>query len=87
MTALVAQPQLVAICLWVLLAFVFAVIPSKDNHWFRAYILIAIGVPLLIWVTVTGGPGYGVLGLVAGASFLRWPLVYLFRWVKRRLGR
>lgn len=82
-----SDPQLVGICLWVLLAFVMAVVPSTDNHWRRAYVLMAIGFPLLIWVTLTGGIWYGLLGLIAGGSFLRWPVYFLFRWIKRQVAR
>ena len=86
MNWLLRDPQLVAICLWVLLAFVMAIIPSTDNHWRRAYVLMAIGFPLLVWVTWTGGIWYGLLALVAGASFLRWPLIFLVRWIRRQLA-
>ena len=70
-------------CLWVIAANVLAMIPSKDNYWRRAYFLIAIGVPLLGYVTCQNGPVWGLIFLIAGASILRWPLVYLGRWVKR----
>ena len=87
MSWLATDPQMAAICLWVLVAFIMAIIPSTDNHWRRAYVLMAAGFPLLIWVTWTGGLWYGVLALAAGASFLRWPLYYLCLWVKRQLAR
>ncbi|MBE0413553.1 DUF2484 family protein [Yoonia sp.] len=87
MNGLWSDPQLLGLCLWVVLAFVLAMIPSRDNHWRRAYVLIAIGVPLLVWVTWTGGIWYGVLGLVAGGSFLRWPLFYFWRWIRRKAAR
>lgn len=76
-----------AICLWVLLAFVMAAIPSSDNHWRRAYVLIAIGTPLLIWLTWTGSLLYGVVFILVAASVLRWPLIYLFRWARRQFAR
>lgn len=77
---------LVAICLWVVLAFVMQSIPSNDHHWRRAYVLIAIGLPLLIWVTWTQGVLMGVLGLLVGASVLRWPLIYLYRWLRQQVS-
>ncbi|EPX81241.1 UDP-N-acetylenolpyruvoylglucosamine reductase [Litoreibacter arenae DSM 19593] len=64
-----------------------AMLPSRDNHWRRAYALIAIGVPLLGWVTYENGPLVGLICLAAGASMLRWPLRYLARHVSRRLPR
>ena len=76
--------SLLAICLWVVLAFVMQIIPSNDNHWRRAYVLIGVGLPLLIWVTLRSGPLMGVLGLVVGAMVLRWPLLFFYRWLRRR---
>lgn len=70
-------------CLWALIANVLAMLPSKDQHWRNAYILIAIGVPILGFVTVQHGPWLGLLILAAGASILRWPVIYLGRWIKR----
>ena len=74
-------------CVWLVLANVLAMIPSRDNHWARAYVLIGLGVPLVGWVTWANGPIVGLLVLAAGASVLRWPLIYLGRWVRARIGR
>jgi hypothetical protein len=60
--------------------------PSRDHHWRSAYVLIAIGIPLLGWVTYENGPLIGLLLLAAGASVLRWPVIYLWRWVRRQMG-
>lgn len=73
-------------CVWLVLANVLAMIPSRDNHWARAYVLIGLGVPLVGWVTWDNGPIVGLLVLAAGASVLRWPLIYLGRWVRARIG-
>lgn len=73
---------LVCGCLWLILANVLAMLPSRDNHWRAAYGLIAIGVPLLGWVTWTNGPLWGLAFLIGGGSILRWPLMRLWR----RLG-
>ena len=70
---------------WLVLANVAAMIPSRDNHWARAYALIGVGVPLVGWVTWVNGPVVGLLVLAAGASVLRWPLIYLGRWVRRQI--
>jgi Protein of unknown function (DUF2484) len=75
--------SLIIACLWLVLANVLAMIPSRDNHWARAYVLIGVGVPLVGWVTWDNGPVMGLLVLAAGASVLRWPLIYLTRWVRR----
>ncbi len=72
--------------LWGLSANVLAMLPSKDNHWTRAYYLIAVGIPILGYVTYENGPWIGLLVLVAGMSMLRWPVIYLGRWL-RHVGR
>lgn len=73
-------------CVWAVVANLLAMTPSKDNHWKRAYVLIAAGIPLLGYVTYENGPWIGLLVLLAGMSVLRWPVVYLSRWA-RGLGR
>lgn len=78
--------SLVLACAWVAVAAVLAMIPSNDNHWRRAYGLIAVGLPLLVFVFYENGPWVGVLVLVAGMSFLRWPVRYLLRWIGRNIG-
>ncbi|MEO1640409.1 MAG: DUF2484 family protein [Pseudomonadota bacterium] len=72
--------------LWVLLAFIMAAIPSNDNHWRRAYLLMAIGIPLLIWVTWTEGILLGLLGLLIGCSVFRWPVYFMWQWIKKKVG-
>lgn len=74
--------SLICAAVWMVAANVMALIPSSDNLWARAYVLIAIGVPLLGWVTYQNGPLIGVLVLAAGMSVLRWPVIYLMRWLK-----
>lgn len=74
-------------CLWLVAANVAAMLPSRDHHWRRAYVLIALGLPLLGWVTYENGPIWGMVCLVAGMSVLRWPVIYLGRWLRRMLGR
>lgn len=71
-------------CLWAVAANVLAALPSKDNHWRRAYGLIAVGIPILGFVTYQLGPWMGLLVLVAGMSLLRWPVIYLSRWIRGR---
>ena len=73
-----------AACLWLIAANLIAMLPSRDHHWRAAYALIALGIPLLGWLTWESGPFWGMAFLAAGASLLRWPLVYLWRWIKRR---
>ena len=79
--------SLILACLWALAANLLAAMPSRDNHWRRAYGLIAVGVPLLGYVTFQNGPWVGLLVLMAGMSVLRWPLVYVTRWMRGRVRR
>ncbi len=72
-------------CIWAICANVLAMTPSRDNHWTRAYVLIAIGIPLVGFVTYQNGPIIGFVVLLAGMSMLRWPVIYLTRWTKARL--
>ena len=72
-------PSLILTFLWLILANVLAMLPSKDNHWTRAWILIALGLPLLAWLSWQNGLWVGLLALLAGMSVLRWPVAYLLR--------
>lgn len=67
---------------WLIAANVIAMLPSRDHHWRNAYGLIAIGVPILGWITWVNGPVLGLLFLAGGASVLRWPVFFLWKWVK-----
>lgn len=73
-------------CVWVITACIIAMLPSKRHHWPAAYVLIALGIPLLGLVTYQNGPWVGLFALFAGASILRWPVRYLWRWVRARIG-
>ena len=79
--------SLIAVFVWLVAANVLAMIPSKDNHWRRAYGLIGLGVPLLAWVFWENPWWVGLLALAAGMSVLRWPVIYLGRWIGRSVGR
>ncbi|MBE1282673.1 MAG: DUF2484 family protein [Rhodobacteraceae bacterium] len=80
--------SLILACLWAVAANVLAMTPSRDNHWTRAYALIAVGIPILGYVTYENGPWVGIVVLLAGMSVLRWPVIYLSRWLRglRRQG-
>jgi len=77
--------SVVLACLWAVAANVAAMIPSHDNHWRRAWLLIAAGIPILGYVTWQNGPWWGLAVLLAGMSVLRWPVIYLGRWIRRRV--
>lgn len=70
---------------WLVVANVIGMLPSRDHHWRAACWLIAVGIPILGWVTYVAGPLWGLALLAAGASVLRWPLVHLWRWLRRPL--
>ncbi len=70
---------------WLIAANVAGMFPSKHKHWPAAYVLITIGLPILAYVVWENGWLYGAVVLLMACSILRWPVRYLFRWVKRRL--
>ena len=71
--------SIILACCWAIVANVLAMMPSDDNHWRRAYLLIAAGIPILGYVTYQNGPWWGLAVLVAAMSILRWPVIYLGR--------
>lgn len=73
--------------IWALVANLLAMTPSKDHHWKNAYVLISVGIPILGFVTWQHGAWIGMLVLAAGMSILRWPVIYLGRWIRRRVSR
>lgn len=77
---------LMAFC-WVLAAQIIAFLPSRDRHWRAAYVLVAIGGPLLVFLYIENGIWIALLGLVAGMSILRYPVIYTYRWLRRMVGR
>jgi len=70
-------------CIWAVAANVLAMTPSKDHHWRNAYVLIAVGIPIVGYVVFQHGPWIGLLVLAAGCSVLRWPVIYFGRWLRR----
>ena len=77
--------SLIAACLWAIAANVSAMFPSRRKHWPAAIVLILFGIPILGWVTYENGPLWGLLALAAGMSVLRWPVVFLWRWLRRQV--
>ncbi len=79
--------SLILALVWLVLANVLAMLPSRNKYWRRAYVLIAVGIPLVGYVTYQNGPWIGLLALAAGMSVLRWPVRYGVRWLGRILKR
>ena len=78
--------SLIGGCVWLIAANVMGMVPSRDNHWARAYVLIALGLPLLGYIIFENGLLVGLAFLVAGVSILRWPVIYLGRWLRQIFG-
>lgn len=78
---------LIAGLLWLIAANVIAMVPSRDHHWRNAYALVSIGIPILGWITWIDGPVPGLLFLAGGASILRWPVWFLWKWVRGLAAR
>jgi hypothetical protein len=69
---------LTAACVWALVAAGIGFAPRRA-HWPGAIVLIATGLPLLVWVGLAY-PWWVVLAVaLAMASVLRWPLRFLIR--------
>lgn len=79
--------SLILALIWLIAANVIGMLPFKNNHWPVAYVLIAVGIPLLGYVTYENGPFIGIVALIAGGSVLRWPVLYFGRWIKRQVRR
>ena len=80
-------PSIICAALWAVVANVIAMLPTRDHHWRAAYALIATGIPILGYVTWQNGPWIGLIVLVAGMSVLRWPVIYLGRWMRGKAAR
>lgn len=72
--------------LWMLAANIRAMFPSKDHLWRFAYVMIALGVPILIFVWYEHGFWLALVFLLAAMWIMRWPVLYLWRWIRRQIG-
>jgi hypothetical protein len=77
---------LIALCLWVVVAWVLMVTLSARRSWPAAYGLIAVGVPLAIWLGLSMSVWWALLGVAVMALVLRWPVLYAVRWLGRAVG-
>ena len=77
--------SLIAGLVWLVAANLAGMLPSRDKHWRRAYVLIATGLPLAVWILATAGGWWALAFFAAAASVLRWPLIYLGRWLRGRI--
>lgn len=65
--------------LWLIVANLIAMLPSRDHHWRNAYILMALGLPLTLWLFQSQGALITTAYLAAAASILRWPLYHAWK--------
>lgn len=77
---------LAALSLWIVVAWLLSMILKPRQTWPAAYVLIAIGLPLLFWIFQRHGPLVALLAFGVGCLVLRWPLIYLVRWLRARLS-
>ena len=78
--------SLALLLIWALTANIIAMLPSKHRHWPAAYGLFATGVPLIIFVFYQNNAFINIVAFAAWCSVLRWPLLYGYRWIRRKLG-
>lgn len=83
--AQIMNTSLILALVWLVVANVAAMFPSKRSHWPTAYVLLAIGLPLLVWVFMQNGWLIALTVLVAAGSVLRWPVLFLWRWLRRQV--
>ena len=77
--------SIILVSLWIIGANVAAMLPSRDQHWTAAYVLIVVGIPLLGYLTWQNRPVVGLIGLLAGMSVMRWPVITLGHWLRGKL--
>ena len=71
---------------WVVLATLIGLMPRRF-HWRGAILLMVLLVPLVPYVWVQVNPFIALLFLAGVLSILRWPLIFLGRWINRQFTR
>lgn len=79
--------SLVLALIWLVAANLIGMVPCKNKHWPQAYVLIAIGLPILAYVAWDSGILVALIVLAAAASILRWPVRFFVRWVSAQADR
>ncbi len=69
--------------LWVVAALAAAHLPVRLHRTGLA-LLVAVGIPLLGWVTYRHGPVLGMLALILGSASLYWPVGRFLIRLRRR---
>jgi hypothetical protein len=71
---------------WVVLATLIGLM-ARRFHWRGAILLMVLLVPLVPYVWVQVNPFIALLFLAGVMSILRWPLIFLGRWINRHFTR
>lgn len=74
------------LAVWVVLATLIGLMPRRF-HWRGAIFLMVFLVPLLPYVWVQVNPFIALLFLAGVMSILRWPLIFLGRWINRQVAK
>ena len=69
--------------LWAFTANVLAMFPSRRHHWPAAYVLVATGIPLIIFIFYQNSTFISLLVLAAWCSVLRWPILYGYKRIRK----
>jgi hypothetical protein len=77
------SPSLIAGCLWVVASAVTAMLPMR-RQMVPGVLLLAMALPLIVWIGAAHGWGWAAVGLFAVLSMYRNPLRYF---LNRALGR
>jgi uncharacterized membrane protein len=80
----VTQLPHIAACLWLITANLIAMFPSRDHHRRNAYKLMALGLPLTLWLAQTLGTSVTVIFLACACSILRWPVYFAWKWLRAK---
>lgn len=75
--------SVVCALVWMLVVNLRAMFPSKDQHWRFAYFMIVLAVPVLVAIYIQHGLLLSLVFLAAAMWIMRWPVIYLTRWIKR----
>ncbi|TRW97236.1 DUF2484 family protein [Paracoccus sp. M683] len=66
-----AYPPLAAALIWLVLALLVPLL-AAHRHLVATWALVVLGVPVLGWLTLRGGPAAGIIGLALGVLVLYW---------------
>jgi len=77
---------ILCLAVWVVLATLIGLMPRRF-HWRGAILLMILLVPLVPYVWVRVNPFIALLFLAGVMSILRWPLIFLGRWLNRQFTK